>query len=154
MASIPPDELPEHWRPEGDAYAHAYLECRVRIDAEPYRVAAAGPDGEWRTFLPPDSIGSEAEARDWALAVMANVDSAYGPDCADPVGAALARTWEGNDAWAGEGPGGRPCLLCGADLALFGDDAFAGPGYEAHLRYVEDDAHDRALSLLEDPYSV
>ncbi len=152
--AISAGDLPEHWDPDGEGYAHAYLDCRVRIDADPYRVAAAGPDDEWRTFLPPDSIESETEANDWALAVMANVDAVYGPDCGDPVGAALARTWEGNDAWEGSDSSGRPCLLCGADLSLFGDDAFAGAGYEAHLRYVDDEAHERALEFLADPYSL
>lgn len=150
--SIPASDLPDPWESAGDGYEHAFLDCRLTVRTEPYRVAVhAG--GETRELETPAPIESNAEAEDWALAVMANVERAYAPDCPDVVGAALARTCAQNEARAGA-PSGRRCLLCGVPLRFFGDDAFAGAGYEAHLRYADDGSHERARTLLDDPYSV
>jgi len=150
--SIPPSDLPAPWESSGDGYAHAFLDYRLTVGADPYRVVVHAPDGP-RTLETPAPIESMAEAEDWALAVMANVERAYAPDCPGVVGAALERTCDKNEART-DASAGRRCLLCGAPLRLFGDDSFAGAGYEAHLRYVDDDVHARAEALLDDPYAV
>jgi len=147
---------------ERAVHAHAHLAASValwRADDGADRVLAG--DGERRRRLhPPEAPTDPGEATDWAVALMRQIDRQCGPDCRNPVGAALRRV-RGKPAREPAGRGSergaeadrereRTCLLCGATLAPFrGEDTAAR--FASHVRYADDATHADAARYLADP---
>lgn len=174
---VPAAELPSGWSVEGSdgdsteqgggggieetgdgaVHAHAHLAASVALRQAAdgtYRILAG--DGErQRRLRPPDAPTDPTEATDWAVALMRQIDRQCGPDCRDPVGAALRRVRgepvpESSDRESERAGDDRVCLLCGATLVPFrGEDTAAR--FASHVRHADDATHADAARYLADP---
>lgn len=170
------DDLPNGWerghvsggRSPSWTYHHRYLEVTLRVftieaetldrtaDAEyVYRYHLRWPGGEFvgieDTFEPPGDVTSGDEARDWAVALMAQIDRHFEPGDTSYVQRAMKAT-VGEPASTGSNADRydtTTCPVCETPLFQYrGFDAYER--VRNHVEYADDGRHVRRARSLEE----
>lgn len=154
------EDLPENWEPgaveEASAwrYHHRYLDVEIAVDADDgYEVAvrrasaAAGivEDG----FAPDGPIADRADARDWARAVMSQIDREFAPAATD-YAAGPMRTLGGEVGGATDGEADvTTCPVCEAPLFQYRGTSVAEQA-RSHVEFMNDDPHAELAADIEE----
>jgi hypothetical protein len=153
------EDLPADWEFRADEasvwrYNHRYLDIEVAV-TDDYGVAvrrASAADGIVEDDFAPDGpIDDRTDARDWARALMAQIDREFAPATTDYAAGAMRTLGDARVAAAGSAADVdvTTCPICDAPLFQYRGTSVAEQAH-SHVEFMNDDPHAELAADIEE----
>lgn len=159
------ETLPENWETHRASdeestwrYHHRYLDVEIAVTGEEggygitVRRASAAAGIVEDDFAPGGPITDRADARDWSLALLRQIDRQFAPAATDYAARAM-RAIEGDPVDGDPGPVDvTTCPVCDAPLFQY-RGTNVSEQIRTHLEFMDDDSHAELAASLEERLS-